>query len=146
MAENGTVVPGNERCAVNRPHVAAKAKIEKNYAKNEFPELAALQSASQACSHLENSYFLFLPSSLFDPIYFLSAVDKMMSIRAISRAIPRSVFRSPVSALRPLSSISRPSLLRTFYKPPPQQTYPAFSTSSIRREPAGDCEMYQLPT
>lgn len=116
-----------------------KAKLE-NHAKNKLREFF--------CTRASITIFVVktcISPTSFESIYFLSTVGKMMSIRAISRAIPRSVFRSHVSALR-LSSISRPSLLQKFYKPAPvQQTYPAFSTSFTRREPAGDCGIYQFP-
>ena len=120
-------------CVAAKPSSKITLKIS-------FESSFALKPPSQSCCETCIS-----PTS-FESIYFLSTVGKMMSIRAISRAIPRSVFRSRAPALRPLSSISRPSLLQKFYKPAPvQQTYPAFSTSFTRREPAGDCGIYQFP-
>jgi hypothetical protein len=65
---------------------------------------------------------------------------KMLSLRCVARAVPRSVFRASAStSLRPLSTISKPSFLQSSWRPAQGRSFPAFSTSLPRREPAGEC-------
>lgn len=62
----------------------------------------------------------------------------MLSLRALTRAVPKTLFHR--SSARCLSSVSRPALYRPVWQPATRITYPAFSTSSARREPAGECK------
>ncbi|KAK5043637.1 hypothetical protein LTR84_011351 [Exophiala bonariae] len=62
----------------------------------------------------------------------------MLSLRALSRALPKTLFnKSPV---RCLSSVSRTAFYRPVWQPATRTTYPAFSTSCARREPAGESD------
>jgi hypothetical protein len=72
---------------------------------------------------------------------FLSALFKMFSIRAFSRALPKSTFRPLSSSLRTLSTATRPSFLQSTWKPARIPAYSSFSTSSYRREATSDCEL-----
>ena len=67
-------------------------------------------------------------------------LSRMLSIRALSRSIPRVVTRSCVSAFRPLSTVSRPSFQPSAWKSVQRITHPAFSTTSSSREAAGESD------
>ncbi|KAJ9296844.1 hypothetical protein DTO271G3_5043 [Paecilomyces variotii] len=66
----------------------------------------------------------------------------MLSLRAFSRSVPRTFSRSVAlssrSAVRPLSTIQKPSFLQSSWKQLARPSYPAFSTARILREPAGE--------
>ncbi|KAL1979234.1 hypothetical protein VTN96DRAFT_6418 [Rasamsonia emersonii] len=67
----------------------------------------------------------------------------MLSLRAFTRAAPRTFSRSLSTAARPAArplsaAIQRPSLLASTQKSIAKQAYPAFSTARILREPAGE--------
>ncbi|KAL1859396.1 Mitochondrial acidic protein mam33 [Paecilomyces lecythidis] len=66
----------------------------------------------------------------------------MLSLRAFSRSVPRTFSRSVAlssrSAVRPLSTIQKPSFLQSSWKQLARPSYPAFSTARVLREPAGE--------
>lgn len=62
----------------------------------------------------------------------------MLSLRALTRAVPRTLFQR--STVRCLSSVSRTPFYRPVWQPATKISYPAFSTSCSRREPAGECK------
>ncbi|EXJ88829.1 hypothetical protein A1O3_01893 [Capronia epimyces CBS 606.96] len=62
----------------------------------------------------------------------------MSPFRMLSRALPRLALRQP--AVRSASSISRLAARRPLWQPAVRSSYPAFSTSIGRREPAGESD------
>jgi len=64
----------------------------------------------------------------------------MLSLRALTRVAPRTLFQR--STVRCLSSVSRTPFYRPVWQPATKISYPAFSTSCSRREPAGECKTY----
>ncbi|KIY03277.1 uncharacterized protein Z520_01744 [Fonsecaea multimorphosa CBS 102226] len=62
----------------------------------------------------------------------------MLSFRMLSRALPKSSLRQP--AVRSLSSITRFAVRRPQWQAAMKPSYPAFSTSIVRREPAGQSD------
>ncbi|KAK5190499.1 Mitochondrial acidic protein mam33 [Exophiala xenobiotica] len=63
----------------------------------------------------------------------------MNSLRLFSRALPKASLRQ--SAIRYSSSVSRFTARRATWQPAMRTSYPAFSTSTICREPAGDSDL-----
>ncbi len=61
----------------------------------------------------------------------------MQFLRLAERMVPRLPRR--LASVRSISSLTRTSLLRPTWQSIQQPRYPAFSTSSIRRDPAGEC-------
>ncbi|KIW68887.1 hypothetical protein PV04_04801 [Phialophora macrospora] len=62
----------------------------------------------------------------------------MLSLRMLSRALPKALPRQP--AVRSISSISKFAPLRPQWQPALKLSYSAFSTSVARREPAGQSD------
>ncbi|KAL2218474.1 regulatory protein SUAPRGA1 [Thermoascus aurantiacus ATCC 26904] len=67
----------------------------------------------------------------------------MLSVRAFTRSVPRTLSRSSAlaprtAAFRPLSTVQRSGLLQSSWKQAARPSYPAFSTARILREPAGE--------
>merc|ERR1711939_361861 len=62
----------------------------------------------------------------------------MNSLRLFSRALPKASLRQ--SAIR-YSSVSRFTARRPIWQPAMRTSYPAFSTSTFHREPAGDSDL-----
>ena len=63
---------------------------------------------------------------------------KMLSLRMLTWALPKAVPRLP--AVRCLSSISKFAPPRPQWQQAMKSSYPAFSTTVARREPAGQCK------
>ncbi|KAK2759829.1 hypothetical protein FQN54_002563 [Arachnomyces sp. PD_36] len=67
----------------------------------------------------------------------------MLSLRAFTRSVPRTISRSfaAPSTVRPLSTIPKPSFLQSSWKLASRPSYAAFSTSRARYEPAGQVDV-----
>ncbi|RMZ91374.1 hypothetical protein DV736_g1402, partial [Chaetothyriales sp. CBS 134916] len=61
----------------------------------------------------------------------------MLPLRMLGRAVPKASLKSSVSCLRSVSALSRSSPFRPTGQTLKKTSYPAFSTSAARREPAG---------
>ncbi|KAL2441957.1 hypothetical protein ABEF95_016945 [Exophiala dermatitidis] len=62
----------------------------------------------------------------------------MTTLRMLTRALPKAALRQPT--VRCASSLSRLSARRALWQPATKSSYPAFSTSVFRREPAGESD------
>ncbi|KAL2014393.1 hypothetical protein VTN00DRAFT_1918 [Thermoascus crustaceus] len=70
----------------------------------------------------------------------------MLSLRTFTRSVPRTFSRSfalapRTSGLRPLSTVQKSGLLQSSWKQAARPSYPAFSTATILREPAGEGDL-----
>lgn len=99
------------------------------------------QNRSLGTGHLL-AHLLFLQTTVFNnfPQFFEPSIIIMLSLRTISRAIPRTFSRSiSTSALRPaFPKAAQP------WKQAIKPAYAAFSTSSILKAPASEGEIHPL--
>ena len=72
------------------------------------------------------------------PFFSKLCTSIMLSLRMLGRVAPRVSLRA--APVRSISSLSRNTALRPTFKSVQKLSYPVFSTSSIRRDPAGECK------
>ena len=94
---------------------------------------------ASSCVHLQ-SYFNphFKLQSI--PSHSRCSYGKMSFLYRASRALPKSAVRPLTSSLRQSILCSRTGFLQSSFKTISQPVYSAFSTSCLRREPAGESD------
>ncbi len=106
-----------------------------------FPKKLSCYRTAIALSNCATEFFASITLSLTILRTHLLVLT-MNSLRLFSRALPKASLRQ--SAIRYSPSVSRFTARRPIWQPAMRTSYPAFSTSTFHREPAGDCKQNQF--